>query len=384
MNRGVKEMAIPRTLGMLGNVSISMSWMIIPLFAAALGAYTMMLGVIGMVYGLTYFASSYLFGYLSDLHSRRRYIQTGFLLSSATFLIQAFVTTPMLLLVSRGLCGFTAGMYLPAMIAYVSDTHRPLGRFASFLSLGWALGTFLAGVIAVFQSAFLVSALIFTVGFGISLFLPETDFKAQKLPLFPVNLMKRNMEVYLSYFIRHTGAQTVWIIFPLYLTARGISIYHIGVLYTVNTLTQFAFMQFSDRFGTVELIITGYLGTATTFVVILLSRNYTDLLASQLILGLSWGALYSGSVRYIAERNVEIGTTSGMLQSAISLSGVLGPMLGGALAQRYGYTAPIYFALVAALVAAFTFIAVRSLKGLGLCEGISLEKDGNPTESGGR
>lgn len=363
MDAEITKVAAPKIIGTLGNAAISMAWLMIPLYATYIGASNMLLGVIGMFYGLMYFVSSYLFGYLSDKYSRKLYIRIGLMLSGFTFLAQVFATDPYILLFVRGLCGFTAGMYIPGLIAYVTDTHRPLGKFTSFLSLGWALGSFLAGVLAIYYRAFIMSSILFFLGFALSLLMPDVKFIRKKLPLFPVNLMKKNAEIYISYFIRHTGAQTVWIIFPLYLSAKGISIFNIGILFTANTLTQFTFMQFSDRFDSRKLIIAGYIGTAITFLIILLSRNFLELLISQFVLGVSWGCLYSGSVRYIAERNIEIGTTTGMLQSSISLSAVIGPPIGGAVAHIYGYSAPLYLALGAAVIALFVFMGIQLLKG---------------------
>ena len=143
------------------------SYLFIPILAGELGASKTQVGFIGAVYGLAVFSSSYLFGRASDLHGRKSFLHLGLGVSSLTFFPQvltdpSFVARlwadPWLLALARGLAGFSIGVFPPALIAYVYESRDLLGRLSSFGALGWAIGNFIAGLIAMYWGAFVLSS----------------------------------------------------------------------------------------------------------------------------------------------------------------------------------------------------------------------------------
>jgi predicted MFS family arabinose efflux permease len=79
-----------------------------------------------------------------------------------------------------------------------------------------------------------------------------------------------------------------------------------------------------------------------------------------MLLGISWSCLYVGSLVHLMSHNVEKSTSGGILGSLISLSMVLGSLLGGALWWMFGYRATMY---VAACLTAVGFCVFRLSKG---------------------
>jgi len=363
----------PHAIALLSNLAISASLLFIPNLAEQLGASNAQIGVIGAVYGFTVFTSAYLFGRASDVHGRRFFIRLGLGISSITFLMQIltdpsfivpFWVNPWLLALSRGLAGFSIGMFPAALTAYVYESKNSLGKFTSLASLGWAIGNFTAGLIAMFWGAFVLSSVCLLMAFLVSFTMPHVAGSRLSVPLFPWRLMKRNWQVYLSYFMRHTGASGIWIIYPLYIVSLGGNKFWVGLIYSVNTLTQFFVMPYLDRFKSKNLISVGLALSSTVFFVFTFAQDFYQLIPVQVLLGCSWSCLYIGSLLYLMKHNVEKATCSGILSSLINLARVFGALLGGVVSELFGFEYTMYVA-AALTVAGFVLFRI-SIKDKGV------------------
>jgi MFS family permease len=364
----------PTAIQLLSGAAIFSSMVFIPTYAEGLGASRFEIGIIGAAYAFAAFVSSFAFGRLADVRGRRTILRVGLIASAGAALTQILAEQPAfadhtgvyVLAGSRALLGFSAGMFPAALLAYAGERGKKMGKFVSFGSIGWGLGSFAAGVIGVFWGMFLFSSIMFTLCFLIALTLPESKATRLKVPLFPVRIIRRNIRVYGAMLIRHTGANMIWIIFPIYLgTVLRLSLLEIGILYAVNPATQFAVMQSIDRFRSETLVAVGILAAMMTFVSFLLARNFWEMLPPHILLGTSWACLYVGSLKYVMERNVEKATSMGMLQSAISIASTAGPFAGGIIAAAFGLQATIYAAAGMATIALIMFLATWGRDAIG-------------------
>lgn len=354
----------PNIIQLLSSVTLAASLLFIPNLAKELGASNSEIGVIGAVYGLSVFSSSYIFGRAADVYDRKFIIRLGLLFSTVAVFLQALadpyfilpvLSSPLLLALARGLVGFSLGMFPPALIAHVYESRRSLGRFAAGGALGWSVGTLTAGLIAFYWGVFVFSSICTFLAFLISLTLPKLGRVKLEVPFFPKALLKKNWQVYLPFFLRHSGANCIWIIYPLYITSLGGDRFWIGLIYTVNTVTQFFVMQFADRFRGKTLLNVGLAFSAVTFLAISLAQSFLHLIPVQILLGSSWSCLYVGSLLYLMKHNVEKSTSGGMLGSLISLATVFGSLVGGMLSGLFGFKATMYAAAGLTAVGFFLF-----------------------------
>jgi DHA1 family multidrug resistance protein-like MFS transporter len=138
---------------------------------------------------------------------------------------------------------------------------------------------------------------------------------------------------------------------PLYITTNlGGDKFWVGVIYTVNTASQFFVMRFVDRFRGKTLIYAGLILSSITFFVFTLAQNFYQLLPMQVLLGCSWSCLYVGSLLYLMRRNVEKATCTGILDSVISLAAVAGALIGGIISELFGFRATMYTAAALAAI----------------------------------
>ena len=67
----------PSVIQMLSSVAVFASFLFIPNLARELGASEYEVGIIGAVYGLAVFTSSYIFDRAADVYDRKRIIRVG-------------------------------------------------------------------------------------------------------------------------------------------------------------------------------------------------------------------------------------------------------------------------------------------------------------------
>ncbi len=343
----------------------------IPNYAGhVLGASDFQVGIIFFAFAMSAFWASYLFGRLADIRGRRGVLRAGLGLAAIASLTQIVAPDPWTLALSRALVGVTFGMFPAALLAYAHERQLPMGRFVSFGALGWGIGSLLAGIVATLPDTealgvrlvFAMSAGLFAIAFLLVLRMPFPKHAPLRVPLFPLDVIRRNLPVYASVLIRHTGANMIWVIFPLYLEdSLLIPKALIGVLYLTNTFTQFLFMMVIDRFRSERLVASGLIGASVTFFLFTLAQDFWQMLPVQVLLGFSWASLYIGGLKFVMGRSVERATSAGLLGSAINLSQAVGPLLGGALAIAFGRLGVMYAASAMALIA-FTLFAT-TLRG---------------------
>ncbi|MEM2573476.1 MAG: MFS transporter [Candidatus Jordarchaeales archaeon] len=352
----IKESAVL----LLSDCAVSASLVVVPLFAKSLGASNFEIGLISAVYGFSLLVSSYISGWFSDVFSRGKLLKASLAIAAVVFPLHALSPTPLHLLAVRGLSGICAGIYPTVLAVQGYEKRGRLGSLVSFGALGWGVGSLFISFAYNYKDVFLSSGFLFAAGFLISLKMDVKDVKLN-VPFFSWNIVRRGLPVYASFLIRHMSANAVWAVFPLFLEDIGANSFWIGVIYATNTFAQFFIMPFIDRFNSGRLVASGLLFSLLTFVAYFASGNYVHVLLAQLLLALSWSLLYVGSLTYVAERGNERGTAVGFLGTVRGVASTVGPVIGGAVSQAYGYRSTVMFAVVgcAAALALFLTLILR-------------------------
>ncbi|MCQ5375295.1 MAG: MFS transporter [Methanomassiliicoccales archaeon] len=353
----------PSTIQMLSSAGLSAASLFVPNLARnEFGSTNAEIGMIVASYNASVFLSSYFFGRASDVYGRRFILISGLLLSSIACAIQIFATDTLSLIIVRIFVGICAGMFPSALIAYVYESGKKIGKFSAYGSLGFGLGVFVAGLVGAYYEIFLASAAFLAASFALSLYLPFGKQSLHKVPLFPLTVIKRNLPVCFSVMLRHVGANMIWVTYPIFLEDLGAGPLFIGAIYAVNSIGQFIFMQFLDRYGSTKLVIAGFVLSAITFPSYTLATVYWQIIPAQILLASAWSCLYVGSLKYVMERNDEKGTSAGMLQSFLSISAIIGAALGGVVSFKFGYHGSMYLATILAICGLIVFITSIRMK----------------------
>ncbi len=308
------------------------TWMYVVVVAKnELGLDDTSIAYIAAIFAATTFLSNYLFGRASDYYGRRMFLLTGLLSSAIAFLLQIFMYDFWSYLGFRVLTGICMGIFPAALIAYVYESKGKLGNFSSYGALGWLVAMIVSGIIAQYlflRSVFILSSVMFFLAFLFALILPPLKHKPIKVPLFPKKLLKKNMAVYLGVLIRHSGANLMWVFWPLYLQVLGADLLWIGVITAINATSQTIVMYFIvDKIDCTKSIYFGLFLSGLTFLSFALAQDYIQLLPTQIFLGMSWSFMYVGSIIYLNRFNEERGTVTGILTSMLNISSIIGSIL---------------------------------------------------------
>lgn len=347
-------------INFLLNFAIQGSLIFIPLLGAQLGASDFQVGLIGAAYGGAYLISSLFSGRQSDRWGKLVFVRVGLLACSVTFAAQMLAHQYYALTAIRAGVGLALGISAAAIVAHAFESGADMGRFSSLGSLGWIAGALSAALLKKFDLLFTVSALCCVVAFALSLVLTgEARVKtgpAKKEPGSLTGVLRSGFRIYLAVFLRHLGATAVWIILPLYFTYLGMDRFWVAMLWSINFAVQFVVMRFLEPFNANRVFTLGQLLSIAVFVAYAMAKSLWSLVMVQAFLGVAWSCLYVGALLLVLRSGEDRGTASGIFQSTLNLCGVIGPFLGGAIAQGWGYQGVMFFA--AALGVAGLMVAV--------------------------
>ncbi len=338
------------TIHLLTNVSQTLSNVFVPIYAAALGASFFEVGLISALFGLASFLSSFIFGKAADINRLRPIVLIGLFLSGLAFILQTFAFNGLSLALSRALVGFCMSIYPAALTIYIYYQKGSIGKFTSFGSLGWMIGYLVASLIEDVHTLFLLSALFCFAAFFHALKLQDIEKPLVKVSYFSFDTFSRNIGIYLSIFIRHMGASSVWAILPLYLVQLGASHFWIAIIYAINPLVQFMVMRRMDGLDNRWLVKWGCITSALAFTFYLLAPSFIFVIPGMICVAFGWSFLYVGGNQLLVEHNSEKATAIGILNSVIALASIIGSLIGGVMLQGFGYKETLIFAIVCSLL----------------------------------
>jgi MFS transporter, DHA1 family, multidrug resistance protein len=332
------------------------SFIFVPLLGAELGASDFEVGIVGAAYGIAFLFSSLISGWKSDHLGRLLFVRWGLLMSSVAFAAQLLAHSVPALIIARAVVGLALGIAVAATITYAFECGANMGKYSSYGSLGWIFGAAASAMVANIELLFWLSFLFCLIAFFISLaFKKVPSYKFSK----PPNIwfvLRRDYRVYLAVFLRHLGASAVWVIFPLYLVSIGLDHFWIGLLWGVNFVVQFLVMRQLERFSEFKTFFWGQVLSVFVFLAYAFFTSRVSLVILQVVLGVAWSCLYVGALLIVLRAGKEKGTAGGIFQSTLNLCNAVGPLLGGLIAQGWGYRGVMLFA--AALCVGGMFVTV--------------------------
>lgn len=154
--------------------------------------------------------------------------------------------------------------------------------------------------------------------------------------------------VCLVVFLDSVGYGIVVPLLPLYARTLRATDFQIGLLFAVYAiallLASIPFGILSDRFGRKPFVLFGMFAMAGTFVFYALSGTYPTLVLARLLDGLTAAATWSAALALLGDRlpESEMGEKTGYALAAMAAGGIVGPLLGGFLADAAGQRAPFY------------------------------------------
>ncbi|MBI1730702.1 MFS transporter [Candidatus Acetothermia bacterium] len=322
-----------------------------PLFAADLNLSFTQTGIAIASFAFSMIVFSPLWGSLSDrLGKRKIFLIAGSLLFALSTFLLIYVHDFQTLILLRFLqgVGYAATPMLTALFSdhFGSQSARNFSFFSAASSLGWGVGSLLAGALGDLFSVRAVFAIIpvFTI---ISIFLihftlpdhPTSQSKSTKGEGIPNKLFY----LFATIFTRQGMAMALWSVFPIYLQSFvNNSLFMVGLISGSNMLFQPAFMLLVGRFAEgrekLRLIFFGIIGTIITFVVYASATQVWHMILGQAMIAFFWSFIFIGINVYLIEEvpQKSRGKAFGYFQAALTAATAIGPLLGGTLSDAVG------------------------------------------------
>ncbi len=297
---------------------------VVPLYAISLGADTVQVGIINSAFLLMAGLLSLPLGILSDRFGRKRLASLGVLILSATSYLLYFSKTPMQMVWIYLFFGIGLAAFGPTMMSLVADISPPthLGRSYGWyttalytsMSLGPAVGGFVAKELGFLQVFLISGTLIFLTFWLIVFFLPRARLVVSSAQ------QKDNWSTAAGDLLQNRPLLGCWLVtiggcfglgmfvtfLPLHAQNQGLHVGVIGLVFAVqglcNALSRIPFGHLSDKVakrGT--LVVIGLLGFVGSMVGFAVSGSASHFIIFAAALGISMGLAFTSVGALIAE-----------------------------------------------------------------------------------
>ncbi|MCS7244136.1 MAG: MFS transporter [Candidatus Calescibacterium sp.] len=301
------------------------------------------IGTIGLFYSLGSVISGFSLSNYIEKSTQKNILFKLIILSKILFLISLiFIKNYFFLIFSVFMIGYLGASFIGSNISRSKNKGITIG----ISSIGFIIGYLLGGIIEDYQKMLLIICGLFTISFILSFIIPpfnegKTSIEEEKSN--SLEILKQNWFIYLALFLRHTGAASIWMYFSyILLHYYHLNLYTIGILNTINILVQTISNPIiykiinKDNNAIFKMISIGYILSAIYFLLFPLFKDVWILSILQVILGLSFTALYLGNIEYLSENNKEKIISITLVSSTFSFANSVGALISVILIKN-GY-----------------------------------------------
>lgn len=333
---------------------------LLPLFAAALGATDIFLGLIVSVSTLTGMLLKPAVGFLSDRWGRRAWLTVGTFFFTLMPFLYWFVDTPEQLFGLRLIHGMATAIYGPVTLAYIAGQSKKrlaekLGWFGLAREGGYIIGPALAGVLLLSLSPQLIFSFIGLV--SALAFIPILRLKEPpKLEPKPLSLkkqlaqgfktMRQSSSIWFAGLLESVNYVVLYALkafLPIYALSAGFNVAVVGAFFAVQEAAHMIIKpvtgRLGDKLGYLRVISTGMLLLGAAVLVVMSAKTLGLLFAAAIFSGIAQALIFPSSLALVATQvdQNNLGLSMGLVGALRNAGKVLGPVLGGLLIQQFDY-----------------------------------------------
>ena len=361
---------------------------ILPLYASDLGATLVQVGLLSSAWSMSRLIFTAPIGRFSDRSSKKKIIAAGLLVYAVVSLLYVLAWDFTSLVSIRFLHGLGSAMSMPIAFAYAAELvpEGEEGRYMGSMNLamfaGMGLGPLIGGSLTDFFS---MSVPFYVMGAftGLSLvltmaFLPEDAQRQARVdrPRSSYGEILSNRLLRAAFVYRAVGALgrgCIMSFLSMYMSnspdtgGLGIPISIAGMVLSFGqisaALLQQPFGVLADRYNKIYLTLLGGLLGAFGLALFPLANDAWSVLAARLVfsVGSATGMPALTAIVAIEGRDKGLGTTISVLQIAMSLGMIAGPLLFGILGDAFGLRPIFYFGGLITVAGTIAFYVLQKL-----------------------
>jgi len=362
---------------------------IMPIYAKSLGATFVQVGLMSSAWSVARLIFNPLMGSLSDVRSKKKIMAGGLVVYMATSLLYALAWDFPSLVSVRFLHGIGSAMTMPIAMAYAAEVtpKGQEGRYMGMINLatfaGMGLGPLIGGSLT---DLFSIAVPFYIMGaltaFSLLLnliFLPneQNTSAADKRPRPSLKKILSNRylrAIFLYRVVAAVGQGSIMGFLSLFISGSvesgglGLPLSVSGLIISIgqvsSALMQRPFGDLADRYDKIRLILLGGALSIIGFSTLPLSRNMWEVLGTSLFwsLGGSLAMPALTAIVAIEGKGLGIGSSMGILDTAMSGGMVVGPMVSGLVIDLFGLRATFYVGSIMLSVGTTLFYALIRTK----------------------
>jgi len=370
------------------NISWGIAFPYLGVYMRIIGGSVFLVGLLSVIFNITSTVFQYPFGYLSDRTGKRKpFIALGILSSGGTYALIAFISSPILLLGLRGLQGALSASLSPAHSALISELATRVGSAFGFFNfvenLGYMVGNFLGGFIVQYldiksaffiASAFSLLSILFLLPIRErvsnrksvqGLIIVQEGRESEKVEMKRMafkRLMRGKLGLfYISVFLAMIASGEVYSTISVYFEEKFGENF-VGIFFGIDSLaaalSSLVIGRLIDRWGAEVFYKLSLIGYTFTFLGYAFVNDPITMGIVSVFSGIKWAMFISSVSTYVAKKvpSSERGQGMGLLNTMMSLGWVLGPLIGGYLAD-ISFRIMLYSTVVPLLLA-FTIVSI--------------------------
>lgn len=347
-----------------------------PLYAKNLGATGISIGIFFASFPLAQILFMPTIGRLSDQHGRKAFMALGLLVSSLLSVWYVYAPNMVYLTIGRFLQGASVALTLPIATAYVGDIAPPeqrgtlMGIFNLSMTSSIGLGPLAGGWLSDrygMESSFYWMGVLNAVAFVMVLILlPKSQAvanTARQQVSYRALLKRTQVKGLALYRMVNTIQMGLWFSFLPLLAASSLHLNNtligwiIACYMLISSLVQVPFGRMADRFSKRLLIILGGFLGSVVFGGVFVAQGFLHLMIIAGVTG-AMGALAMPALNAMAAEEGQdgnMGAVMGVLNMAMSVGMMLGPVLAGVFADLTGLRPLFVFGAVAGFAGTLAF-----------------------------
>ncbi|MGJ5712718.1 multidrug efflux MFS transporter NorA [Staphylococcus auricularis] len=340
---------------------------VLPVYLKDLGLKGGDLGILVAVFAFAQMIISPFGGNLADKLGKKLIIVIGLVLYAVSEYLFAISNTFALLIISRILGGFSAGMVMPGvtgMIADISpgaDKAKNFGYMSGIINTGYILGPGLGGFLAEFSHRlpFFVAGTSGVIALILSVILlknPKHETQAGFATISTETISKINLKVFITpvilTFVLAFGLSAFETLFPLYAADKAdyspidisVAIMAGGVL---GALIQvFLFDKLMKFMSELNFIICALLYSIIVLFSLTLSHSYWPIMLISFIVFIGFDLIRPALTNYYSNiAGNRQGFAGGLNSTFTSMGNFVGPLIAGAVYDIY-YELPLFMSML--------------------------------------
>jgi len=358
-----------------GYLGSNMRLPVVPLYARSIGADTVQVGIINSAFLLMAGILSLPMGILSDRFGRKLFACLGLIVLAVTSFSLYFTKTPMQIMWIYLFFGAGLAAFGPTMMSFVADfspaTHlgRSYGWYTTALYTSMSLGPAVGGFVAQhrgFLQVFLISgAIIFLTFWVVLLFLPPTHLVITDRP------EKRNPSIIVRELLINRPLLSCWLVtlggcfalgmfitfLPLHAQNQRLTVWQIGLVFAAqglsNALSRIPFGYLSDKVANRStLVVIGLIGFSASMAGFGISKTTIHFVIFAVAFGISMGLAFTSVGALIAEvvPLESRGLAMGGYNTCIYFGMMLSSASMGAIIRKIGFEHGFFITAVVNLV----------------------------------